>query len=236
MDLQRTDPYLGDILTKLEDQIPPYQKQKKNNLKNYHIQDDTLYRNKILRGQSFYKICVPLALKYKILEAFHGDLMAGHLGSFRTVHKIRKRFYWPKLEQDVRLFVRECLCCQMRKSIPDKPAGLIMFIEVEWWFQRVGIDLLRPFPETVKGNKYIIVALDYLTKSTETAAFPTETVVDIAQFFVNHITLRHGSPHSIISDRGKGFNSGLMRDTLEANTRRTKTTARHLVEMRGKKQ
>ena len=67
----------------------------------------------------------------------------------------------------------------MRKSIPDKPAGLMMFIEVEWPFQRVGIDLLGPFPETAKNNKYIIVAIDYLTKWTETAALPTATAVDI---------------------------------------------------------
>ena len=167
-------------------------------------------------------------MKNQILEAYHDNMMTGHLGSTRTICRINKRFYWPKMEEEVRQYVRACLSCQMRKDVPAKPAGFMMFFEVEYPYHRVGIDVLGPFPGTEKNNKYIIVAIDYLTKWAETGSLQMATAADIAQFFVNRIVLRHGAPQAIISDRGKGFIAELMQETLEiVKTKHLRTTSYH---------
>ena len=57
-------------------------------------------------------------------------------------------------------------------------------IRVESPFQKVGIDVLGPFPVTAGGNVNIIVAVDYLTKWAETRAMQTATARGAAEFFV----------------------------------------------------
>ena len=86
--------------------------------------------------------------------------------------------------------------------MPDKPAGLLTYIEVDYPFQKVGIDILGPFPETIGGMKYIIVAIDYLTKWAKTASMKTATTTDIDHFYVIQIAIRHGMSIALISDRG----------------------------------
>ena len=34
---------------------------------------------------------------------------------------------------------RSCLSCQMRKAVPDKPAGFIELIEIDCSFNKIGI-------------------------------------------------------------------------------------------------
>ncbi|KAL7879130.1 hypothetical protein AOLI_G00101040 [Acnodon oligacanthus] len=40
--------------------------------------------------------------------------------------------------------------------------------------ERVGVDVLGPFPETERGNKYVLVAMDYFTKWPEACAVPDQ--------------------------------------------------------------
>lgn len=42
--------------------------------------------------------------------------MAGHQGQARTVNLARQRFYWPKMEQDVREYVKCCQRCILAKT------------------------------------------------------------------------------------------------------------------------
>lgn len=56
--------------------------------------------------------------------------------------------------------------------------------QVESLFDRVGMDLLGPFPRTTIGNHYIIVVVDYVTKWPEVVALGTAGAKEVAQFFV----------------------------------------------------
>jgi hypothetical protein len=78
-------------------------------------------------------------------------------------------------------------------------------IHVERPFEKVGIDVLGPFPATTGGNVNVIVAVDYLTKWAETKALRSATARDAAEFFVEDIVLRHGAPESVVTDCGKCF-------------------------------
>jgi hypothetical protein len=72
-------------------------------------------------------------------------------------------------------------------------------------FEKVGIDVLGPFPASAAGNVNVIVAVDYLTKWAEARAMKTATARDAAEFFVEEIVLRHGAPESVVTDCGKCF-------------------------------
>ncbi|GJS93312.1 reverse transcriptase domain-containing protein [Tanacetum coccineum] len=62
---------------------------------------------------------------------------------------------------------------------------------------------LGPFPSS-KGNKYILVAVDYLSKWVEAKALPTNDARVVCKF-LKSLFARFGAPRAIISDRGTHF-------------------------------
>jgi transposase InsO family protein len=71
-------------------------------------------------------------------------------------------------------------------------------------FERWGIDFVGMLPETAKGNRYIITAIDYATRWVVCRAVPeatSEAVID----FLYDLMVDYGAPFEIISDRGKSF-------------------------------
>ena len=57
-----------------------------------------------------------------------------------------------------------------------------------------------------------MVFVDYLTKWPEVFAVPDQSSATIARLLVEEIVSRHGVPSEILSDRGRAFLSGLMRE------------------------
>jgi len=192
--------------------------------KNYILRNGLLY----MRSEGKYKIlerlCVPKNLRDRICKAYHDDLISGHMGMTRTRLRIGSRYFWPKMMEDINKYVQACVSCQARKGVTQKPTGFMQSIYVEKPFEKVGIDLLGPFPLSKTGKRNIIVAVDYLTKWVEAAALPTGKTEDVVKFFMDNIFFRHGSPSQIITDRGKCFVSDLAKSVtkmLESNHRTT---------------
>ena len=66
-----------------------------------------------------------------------------------------------------------------------------------------GIDLMGPFPSS-KRHKYILVAVDYVSKWVEARALPKNDVRVVVKF-LKKLFSRFGVPKALISDRGIHF-------------------------------
>ncbi|GJV16221.1 reverse transcriptase domain-containing protein [Tanacetum coccineum] len=66
-----------------------------------------------------------------------------------------------------------------------------------------GIDFMGPF-SSARGNKYILVAVDYLSKWVEVKALPTNDARVVCKF-LKSLFAHFGAPRAIISDRGTHF-------------------------------
>nr|GFA13380.1 reverse transcriptase domain-containing protein [Tanacetum cinerariifolium] len=73
------------------------------------------------------------------------------------------------------------------------------YIQVCKIFDVWGIDFMGPFPSS-KGNKYILVAVDYLSKWVKAKALPTNDARVVVKF-LKSLFSRFGTPKAIISDR-----------------------------------
>jgi hypothetical protein len=73
-------------------------------------------RYQVLDDVIFYKDQIYLVpestLKGKILKVCHDSLAVGHQGYFKTYKKIRERFSWKGLKDDVLKHIWECTTCQ----------------------------------------------------------------------------------------------------------------------------
>ncbi|GJS97426.1 reverse transcriptase domain-containing protein [Tanacetum coccineum] len=67
----------------------------------------------------------------------------------------------------------------------------------------MGIDFIGSFPSS-RGNKYILVAVDYLSKWVEAKALPTNDARVVIKF-LKSLFARFGTPRAIISDCGTHF-------------------------------
>nr|GEV98944.1 reverse transcriptase domain-containing protein [Tanacetum cinerariifolium] len=77
------------------------------------------------------------------------------------------------------------------------------FIQIYEIFDVWGIDFMGPFPSS-KGNKYILVAVNYLSKWVEAKEFPTNDARVVVKF-LKSLFSRFGTPKAIISDQGTHF-------------------------------
>nr|GFA09559.1 reverse transcriptase domain-containing protein [Tanacetum cinerariifolium] len=66
-----------------------------------------------------------------------------------------------------------------------------------------GIDFMGPFSSS-RGNKYILVAVAYLSKWVEAKALPTNDARVVCKF-LKSLFARFGTPRAIISDHGMYF-------------------------------
>nr|GEY12174.1 reverse transcriptase domain-containing protein [Tanacetum cinerariifolium] len=96
--------------------------------------------------------------------------------------------------------------------------------------QRAKVDVIAklPHPITVKGKKYILVAVDYLSKWVEAKALPTNDARVVCKF-LKSLFVRFGAPRAIISDCGTYFcNDQFSKVMLKYGVTHRFSTAYHL--------
>ncbi|KAK3746994.1 hypothetical protein QZH41_011945 [Actinostola sp. cb2023] len=63
---------------------------------------------------------------------------------------------------------------------------------------------------TSRGNRYLLVVLDLLTRAAEMIPIPNKTAKTVANAVVTEVFCRHGIPESILTDKGLEFDSSAM--------------------------
>ncbi|GKE34183.1 reverse transcriptase domain-containing protein [Tanacetum coccineum] len=148
--------------------------------------------------------CVAGQEAVDILTACHSGPTGGHYGANYTAKKVfDSGFYWPTIYKDAHDLVTRCDTCQRQGKISQRdemPQNSIQVCEI---FDVWGIDFMGPFPSS-RGNKYILVAVDYLSKWVEAKALPTNDARVVCKF-LKSLFARFGAPRAIISDRETHF-------------------------------
>nr|GEV77621.1 reverse transcriptase domain-containing protein [Tanacetum cinerariifolium] len=107
-------------------------------------------------------LCVHGQEAIDIFKACHYGPTGGHHGPNYTSKKVFDSvFYWPTIYRDAQDLVKTCDVCQRLGRISQRdemPQNSIQVCEI---FDVWGIDFMGPFPSS-RGNKYILVAVDYL--------------------------------------------------------------------------
>ncbi|GJV55303.1 reverse transcriptase domain-containing protein [Tanacetum coccineum] len=159
-----------------------------------------------------FKICADQVIRWcvhgkealDILEACHNGPTGGHHSANLTAKKVFDAgFFWPSIYKDAHELVKNCDSCQRQGKISQRdemPQNSIQVCEI---FDVWGIDFMGPFPSS-RGNKYILVAVDYLSKWVEAKALPTNDARVVCKF-LKSLFARFGAPRAIISDRGTHF-------------------------------
>nr|GEV86380.1 reverse transcriptase domain-containing protein [Tanacetum cinerariifolium] len=170
-------------------------------VKHYFWDDPFLF--KICDDQVIRK-CVYGQEAIDILKACHYGPTKGHHGPIYTAKKVfDSGFYWPTIYRDAQDLVINCDVFQRQGKISQKDEMLQNSIRVCEIFDLWGIDFMGPFSSS-RGNKYILVVVDYLLKWVEAKALPTNYARVVCKFLKN-LFARFGTPRAIINDRETHF-------------------------------
>ncbi|XP_049399842.1 uncharacterized protein LOC125863914 [Solanum stenotomum] len=166
----------------------------------------------VLLGQKRYKMFHPI---YYASKSLNGAQRTSYGVCFREIQSLLTGRCIPEAEMlhileachsspDVIEIVRSCDVCQQQGAISRRhelPMTLILEVEL---FDMRGVDFMGPFVSSY-GKKYILVAVDYVSKWVEAVALPENDGKSVAGFFKKNIFSRFSTPRAIISDGGSHF-------------------------------
>jgi len=150
--------------------------------------------------------CLPSSCRARALEECHDAPTSGHGGTYKTFHRVRQHYYWPKMNDDVKGYVQSCQVCQAQKIERKKPPGLMGSTpKVTKPFELLCSDLIGPLPRSTKGNTCLLVCVDYFSKYVYLKALRDAKAKKVVDFIENEIFLVHGAPRTILVDNGRQY-------------------------------
>ena len=51
------------------------------------------------------RIIVPSSLRHNFFNLMHTTPVAGHMGEYKTLYRIRLRFFWPRMRSDIKEWI-----------------------------------------------------------------------------------------------------------------------------------
>ena len=201
--LQREDKNLKMIIDMLKNQ-EVLSKKKLKFVSKFSLQNDVLYKQVFINGYPRLVICIPQKLRFDVLRNYHDLLPNAHLGYFKTVNKIRERFWWKNMDSFIRQYLRTCDLCERRKVPRTKPSGLAQPIVVHDKWEYVGLDFKGPLKRS-KGFEFIIVLTCSFTKYAIAKPTRKADAKTVAKFLFNDVMCIYGCPKVIITDRAQCF-------------------------------
>ena len=167
---------------------------------------------------------VPATLRRLVFDSLHS---LSHPGIRATQHLITSRFVWPSIKKDVRRWTRACSHCQRTKITRHTFAPPAGFKLPDARFDVIHIDLVGPLPPS-RGYTYLLTCVDRFTRWPEAFPLVDITADSVAQAFVHGWIARFGVPSTIVTDRGRQFESNLWDKLMQLlGSCRQRTTAYH---------
>ena len=156
------------------------------------------------------QVVLPQSLRTAVLESLHGGPSGGHFGPEKLLAECRVRFYWERMEHDVRQFCLQCLRCEGRNQPVPAPRAAMGRLYASRPFEVVGLDILTGLPPTPAGNRHLLVVVDFFSKWAEAYPLKDLSAASVASVFVDEFVSRFGCPERVHSDQGGCFVSELL--------------------------
>ena len=214
-----------------------------NSLGTYKLVEGLIFRMKGDGGKSLY---IPrtativdtngtkVKLRDQICFECHDSPMAGHLGVNRMSALIRRSFWWPKMDKNIRRQVRQCQECQQNKSRHGRIQGEYTPVipPIRRWSE-VSLDFITDLPPSYLTDEIsydaILVVMDQTSKRIHLFPFNMKFgTVKAAEIYFKEVVKLHGFPDTILSDRDVRFTANFWKALWKiCGTRLSMSTSHH---------
>ena len=168
-----------------------------------------VYFKPILMNERYVTLLIiPESLRKPLFDHYHAGPSAGHMGEYKTLYRMRMRFFWPGLRNDVKKWVKGCANCVAYNVWRNRKSETHFSwpVTVPFWIMHV--DLWSPGDVVLDkdGNKgYLLNAMCDITQfAVATPTFNT-TAAHMATLFMENVVLTFGMCAVVVIDDGSPF-------------------------------
>ena len=161
-------------------------------------------------GQINNVLCIPQILVKPLLESTHRSLLSGHFGSQRYYLNMSRKYYWPRMKEQIFDFHNQCIPCQYNDKFPVKyTSGYV--IRPLWPMHVVHCDLMVGLPRALDGSTAILLLYDGFSRFTFGIALTSEKADYCVKKLMSHFVAAFGLPWALHSDNGRNVDGALIR-------------------------
>lgn len=172
------------------------------------VQSSILYRRvqPFRDAPSCLQIVVPQRLRHDLMESQHSGLGGGHQGAAKLESSLRRQFFWPSMQADVKAFCQQCTVCARRKDPPHPPKAPLGSLQATEFLDRLDIDIISGLPvSTPDGYIYVLTCIDAFTRFVWACPLKTQEASEIVEVLMDRVVGLFGVPKTVHSDQGKSL-------------------------------
>lgn len=204
-----SDPHFGKLYKKIQDQV--------DETRNSETGPKTVYQSYRLdldSGLLYFvnkpepdRICIPANLQLQLFQFAHDN--HAHGGINRSLNRIRRSAYIPKLKKHLQTYIDGCPACQLSKPSRQLPYGQLHPIETHKEpLAELSMDFIVGLPVTPEGFNCLATVTDRFSKYIRLIpGKETWGAKEWADEYYHQIFRYWGLPARIITDRDPRFTS-----------------------------
>lgn len=178
-----------------------------------------------LTKQKLFQFVLPEILKDRALRDIHDT--AGHQGQARTIYLAWQRFYWPRMESDVKEYVRCCDRCILAKTPEPAARAPLASIRTTAPLELMCIDFWTA-EDSKRKSVDVLVITDHFTKLAHTFPCHNQTARQVAKQLWDKVFCVYGFPERVYSGQGANFESELLAELFRlSGVVKSRSTAYH---------
>ena len=145
---------------------------------------------------------LPASLRRSVMVNIH--IQSIHCGKNKLIQLIQRKYWWPNMQKDIRLFTSSCISCQKVKSNNRRTPGFMKLFPAHKPFQMIHMDIVGPLPVTSDGYRYFVSIIDRFSRFCMLIPVRNIQTFAVIQALEQWIAT-FGAPESILSDNGPQF-------------------------------
>ena len=149
----------------------------------------------------------------EVLWSNHNDPLVRHFRYARMLELIQRKYYWPCMVKEIKVYTKSCTACQQAKPTHHKPYRELQLLQQLWGpYTDISMDFIIGLPSSKcwsKAYNLILIIMDQYTKMVcYIVVWSDIDIPGLAAVFVwKFILAGPGIPDSIVSDQGSVFTS-----------------------------
>ena len=161
------------------------------------------------------RILVPEAQQEEAFRWIHEHPSAGHFGQAGTYARACRRFYYPGMNTDIKIRVKNCARCLQKITKSDQKDTVHVPRRAGFPGETIYIDLIGPYHTTSEGYKYGLTVECGFTRFAQCFALRTKEATEVARVLMDQYIATFGCPQAIHSDAGKEFTAQVFTCLME---------------------
>ena len=162
------------------------------------IRNGLLYHKMKLKNHDMvvFQFVLPNTYHKKTLISLHDNM--GHMGMDHTFNLVQDRFFWPRMNERIRMHIRNCERCMKFKQMPERAE--MCPIDSSYPLELIQMDFLMIGKVGSDKLVNILVVTDYFTKYAQAYVTPNQMAKVVARTLWENFLIQYGWPTKILTD------------------------------------